>query len=131
MSRKNINLISPDYKKDMTLIKKSRGTQDEILNSQEIPANASSSLYDEIIFKFIVYCYEPSLNKLKATPNAVDQAMDLLLSRPTNIGENQLITNLKPRKSPNTTFTTKKTNICTRRLFSAQMFLIYTEWFNQ
>ena len=111
----------------MTLIKKSRGTQDEILNSQEITANASSSFCDEIIFKFIVYYYEPSLNRLKATPNAVDQAMDLLLSRPTNISENQLITNLKPRKSANTTFTTKKTNICTSRLFSAQMFLIYTE----
>ena len=34
--------------------------------------------------------------------------MDLLLSRPTNAGENHLITNLKPRISANTTFTTKK-----------------------
>jgi len=31
-------------------------------------------------------------NKLKATPNAVDLALDLLLSRPAN---NQPITNLK------------------------------------
>jgi len=35
-------------------------------------------------------------NKLKATPNAVDLAMDLLLSRPENTGGNQPITNLKP-----------------------------------
>jgi len=34
--------------------------------------------------------------------------MDLLLARPTNAGKNHLITNLKPRISANTTFTTKK-----------------------
>jgi len=35
-------------------------------------------------------------NKLKGTHNAVDLAMDLLLSRPANTGKNQPITNLKP-----------------------------------
>jgi len=97
------------------------------LNSQEIPANSSSSLHDKVIFQFIVYYYEPSSNKLKGIPNAVDQAMDLLLSKSTNTGENNFITNLKPRISANTAFTTKKTKICTRRLFSAEIFLIYTE----
>jgi len=48
----------------MTLFKKSRGRQDETLNSQEIPANSSSSLRDKVIFQFIVYYYEPSPNKL-------------------------------------------------------------------
>jgi len=55
--------------------------------------------------------------KLKAIPNAADRAMGLLVSRPTNTGENQLRTNLKPRISSNAAFTTKKTRICTRRLF--------------
>jgi len=111
----------------MTLFKKCRGRQDETLNSQEIPANSSSSLHDKVIFQFIVYYHKPSPNKLKVTHNAVDQAMDLLLSRPTNTGENHLITNLKPRMSANTTYTSKKTKICTKRLFSPQIFLIYTE----
>ena len=101
----------------MTLIKKGRGRRDETLNSQDIPANSSSSLHDKVIFQLIVYYYEPSPNNLKATPNAVDQAMDLLLSRLKNTGENQLIINLKPRISADTTFTTKKTRICSRRLF--------------
>jgi len=111
----------------MTLFKKSRDRQDETLNSQDIPANSSSGLHHEVIFEFIIYYYEPSPNKLKGTPNAVDQAMDLLLSRPTNTGENHLIINLKPQISANTTYTSKKTKICTRRLFYAQIFLIYTE----
>ena len=128
---KNINLICPDYKKCMTLFKKSRDWQDETLNSQDIPANSSSGLHHKVIFEFIIYYYEPSPNKLKGTPNAVDQAMDLLLSRPTNTGENHLIINLKPQISANTTYTSKKTKICTKRLFSPQIFLIYTEWFNQ
>jgi len=34
--------------------------------------------------------------------------MDLLLVRPTNTGDNHLITNLKPRISANTTFTTER-----------------------
>jgi len=108
MSRTNTNPISPDYKKNVTLLKKSRSRRDETLNSQEIPANSSSSLNDKVIFQFIVYYNEPSTNKLKGTLNAVDQAMDLLLSRPTNTGENQLITNIKPQISVNTTFTIKK-----------------------
>jgi len=87
---------------------KCRGRPDETLNSQEIPANSSSSLQDKVIFQFIVYYYEPFPNKLKGTPNAVDRAMDLLLSRPKNTDENHLITTLKPRISANTTFTTKK-----------------------
>jgi len=91
MSRKNIYPISPDYEKDVTLFKKSRGRRDETLNSQEILANSSSSLHDKVIFQFIVYHYEPSSDKLKGTPSAVDQAMDLLLSRPTNTGDNHLI----------------------------------------
>ena len=87
------------------------------LNSQEIPANSSSSFHDKVIFQFILYYYEPSPNKLKSTPDIVDLLMDLLLSRPTTTGENQTITNLKPPISVNTTFTTKKTKICTTRLF--------------
>jgi len=87
ISRENINLISPDYKKDMILFTKSRGRQDETLNPQEMPTNSSSNLHDKVIFQFIEYYYEPSPNKLKGTPNAVDQAMDLLLSRRTNTGE--------------------------------------------
>ena len=60
----------------MTLFKKCRGRQDETLNSQEIPANSSSSLHDKVIFQFIVYYYKLSRNKPKGTPNAVDQAID-------------------------------------------------------
>jgi len=92
----------------VTLFKKSRGRRDETLNSQEIPSNSSTSLHDKVIFQSFVYYYESSSNKLKGTPNAVDQAMDLLLTRPTNTGENHLVTNLKSRISANTTFTTKK-----------------------
>ena len=108
---KNINLISPVYKKYMTLLKKSRGRQ-ETLNSQEIPENSSCSLHDKVIFQFIVNYYEPSPNKLKGITNAVDQAMDMLFTRPTNTGKNHLITNLKPRISGNTTFTSKKKEDC-------------------
>jgi len=60
MSRKNINPINPDYKKDVTLFKKSRARRDETLNSQEILANSSSSFHDEVIFQFIIYYYEPT-----------------------------------------------------------------------
>jgi len=110
----------------VTLFRKGRGRPDETLNSQETPANSSSSLHDKVIFQFIVY-YEPSPNKLQGTPNAVDLAMDLLLSRPTNAGENHLITNLKPRISASATFTTKKTKFAPGDCFSAQICLIYTE----
>jgi len=44
---------------------------------------ATPLLPDKVNFQFFVHCYEPS-NKHKATPNAVDLAMDLLLSRPAN-----------------------------------------------
>ena len=115
----------------MTLVKKSRGRRDETLNSQEIPANSSSSLHDKVIFQFIVYYYEPSPNKLEATPNVVDVAMDLLLSRPTNTRGSQSITNLKRRISANTTFTTKKIKFAPEDCFSARICLIYTERFNQ
>jgi len=91
------------------IIKRCGTVQKKYLNSQEIPANSSSSLHDKVIFQFILCYYEPSPNKLKATPNDVDLAMDLLLSRPINTGENQPITNLKQRISSTTTFTTKKT----------------------
>jgi len=106
----------------VTLFKKSRSRWDETPNSQEIPANSSSSLHDKVIFQFIVHYYELFPNKPKATPSAVDLAMDLLLSRPTNTAENQPITNLKPPLSANTTFTTKKTKICTRRLLFSSNF---------
>jgi len=54
--------------------------------------------------------------KLKATPNAVDLAMDLLTSWPANTGDNQPITNLKPKISTNITVTDKKVKMCTIRL---------------
>ena len=57
--------------------------------------------------------------------------MDLLLSTPTNTGENHIITNVQPRISANTTFTIKKTTVCTRRLFSAQICLISTDLTNK
>jgi len=58
-------------------------------NSQSIPPHSSSSLPDKVIFQILIHNYEFSPNKLKATPNAVDLAMDLLLSRPANTGVNQ------------------------------------------
>jgi len=57
--------------------------------------------------------------------------MDLLLSRPTNTGENHIITNLKPRISANTTFAINKPTVCTRRLFSAQICLMSTDLTNK
>jgi len=92
----------------LTLFKKSRGRQDDTLNSQEIPANSSSSLHDKIISNVLYTTINLPQASFKSTTNAVDQAMDLLLSRPTNTRENHLIINLKPRISANTTFTTKK-----------------------
>ena len=119
MSRKNINTISPDYKKDVTLFKKTRCRRDETLNPQEIPANTSACLHDNVIFQFIVYYCEPSQNKLKATYNSVNQAMDLLLSRPTNTGENQPKTKSADNREyqPTPHLPLKKLKICTRRLF--------------
>jgi len=84
ISRKNVDPISPDYKKDVMLFTKSGSRWDETLNSKEIPANSSSSLHDKVIFQFIIYYYELSPNKRKATPNAVDLAIDLLLSIQAN-----------------------------------------------
>jgi len=69
-------------------------------------------LTDKVIFQFIV-CYTTKPSK---PPNAVDLAMDLLLSRPANTAENRPITNLITRISVNTTATSKKVKICTRRL---------------
>jgi len=48
-----------------------------------------------------------------ANPNAVDLAMDLLLHRPANTGENQLISNLKPQIFANNIVASKKVKICT------------------
>jgi len=70
-------------------------------NLHSIPPNLNSTLYDKIIFQFTVYYKTPS-NKVKATSNAIDLAMDLLLHKLANTGENQLINNLKPRFSANT-----------------------------
>jgi len=50
-------------------------------------------------------------NKLETTPTAVGRAMDLLLSRRANTGENQPVTNLKPRMAANTTGTSEKVKI--------------------
>jgi len=60
-----------------------------------------------------LYAITKPQKKLKATPNAVDLAMDLLLS---NTEENQLITNLKPRSFANTTVTSIKVKDFIRRL---------------
>jgi len=62
-------------------------------NSHSIPPNQITSLHDEAIVQFVVYCELPQ--KIKINTSAVDVAMDLLLTRPT--GENQSITNLKLR----------------------------------
>jgi len=59
--------------------------------------------------------YEALSNKLKHPTNAVDLRMDLLLSRPENRGENQLITNIKPQISTNTV-TSKKVTFCTNKV---------------
>jgi len=48
---------------------------------------------------------------LRTLPSAVD----LLLSRPANKGENQPITNFKPQISTNTTVTSKNVKVCSRR----------------
>ena len=58
--------------------------------------------------------YESSPNKLKATPNAVDLAMDLLLSRPAKTDVNQPIPILKNESPPTPKSPLKKVNICTR-----------------
>jgi len=51
-------------------------------NSQSVIPN--SIFPDKVSFQFFEYYYEPSPYKLKIPPNAVDLAMDLLLSRPAN-----------------------------------------------
>lgn len=78
-------------------------------NSHSIPPNQITSLHDEAIVQFVVYCELPQ--KIKINTSAVDVAMDLLLTRPT--GENQSITNLKPWISANITGTSEivKTDI--------------------
>jgi len=59
-----------------------------------------------------LYTIKKPQKKLKATPNAADLAMDLLLSsQARNAGENQPITNLKPHTFANTTVTSKKFKI--------------------
>ena len=57
------------------------------IHSQYVQTQALVSM--KVIFQFIVFYYESSPNKLKATPNAVNLAIDLLLSRPENTGVNQ------------------------------------------
>ena len=52
----------------------------------------------------------------KPYPNAIDLARDLLLSRQAKTGENQSITNWKPRISANTTVISEKVKIFARRL---------------
>jgi len=56
-------------------------------------------------------------NLLKSTPNAVGLAMDLLLSRRANTGDDQPITKLNPWISASTTSTIENVKICTVFLF--------------
>jgi len=66
-------------------------------------------------------------NKLKATPNAVDLPMDLLLSRRANTGENQHIANLNHESQPTPQVPAKTLNFALFFCFSAQIYVIYAE----
>jgi len=87
-------------------------------NPQSILPNSNCSLPDKVIFQFTMNAPQTSLKP----PNAVDLAMYLLLSRLPNTGNNQPITSLKPRMSSNTTVTSEKVKICTRRLHLLPIF---------
>jgi len=65
-----------------------------------------------------MHCITKAPKKLKAIRNALDLAMDLLLSSQARkkTEENQPITNLKPRTFANTTVTSTKVKDFTRRL---------------
>ena len=70
----------------------------------------------EVSFQFIV-CYYEAPKKLKANPTLVIwQWICFCPTRPENTGENQPITNLKPRTFANTTVTSKKAKVFTRTL---------------
>ena len=71
----------------------------------------------------LIYCILLWTLPKQATLNAADP-------RANTVGY-QPITNLKPRILANTTVTNKKVKICTGRLFSAQIYVIYAEWFQQ
>jgi len=85
-------------------------------NSQPIPPKSSSNLPMKSFFNSLYTITKPP-NKLKASPNTVDLEMDLLFSSQVRL-ENQPInnTNLKPRTFANTTVTSKKVEVFTRRL---------------
>jgi len=68
-----------------------------------------------------LYTITKCQKKLKATPNAVDLAMDLLLSSQARTQENQPITNLTPRTFANTTVTGKKVKDSPEDYFFAQI----------
>jgi len=63
----------------------------------------------------------PPQTSLKRLPNAVDLAMNLLLSRSANAGESQPIANLTPRISANTTVSSKKTKFASEDCFSVKI----------
>jgi len=58
------------------------------------------------------------------TPNVVDLAMDLLIFKLANIGENQPKTNFKTRISAIATVSSEKCKICQTDCFAAPIYLI-------
>ena len=105
----------------MTLFKRSRGRRAETIKFT-VNTQFLVSLIKPI-FNVLLTTMNPS-NKLKATPNAVDLAMDLILFRSAETGEKQPITNLKPWISANTTGTSEKVKICI-------VFLLNFMWFSR
>jgi len=79
------------------------------IHSKYLQTQALVSLIKSI--SNLVYATTNPENKLQATPNAVDQTIDLLLSRPANTSEKQPITHLKPRISANPTDTRERVKI--------------------
>ena len=55
-----------------------------------------------MLFSNSLYAAAKPSKKVKCHPDAVDLVMDLLQSRPANTGENEPITNFKPRISTGT-----------------------------
>ena len=102
-------------KRSCVTVQKSKGRRDETLKFEVNTSKLKFLFPNKGISIFFLYC-ESSQNKLKATPNAVDLAMYLLMHRAANAGVNQPATNLKPRISAITNVNSENVKICTRRL---------------
>ena len=117
VKKKNINPARSDCEKNCDTVQQK---WEQVSWAHKFTVNTSKpkfSLSYEDIFQFIVHHYETPKTSLKAPPMLlICRWICFYLVRPENRAENQSTNNLKPRISANTTFTSTKYKVFSKRL---------------